>query len=58
MQKFGISPKDTREIELTKKSLVDLTLDMPTISRTRIHRFLHTIFISIEESIAPENKVH
>ena len=58
MQKFGISPKDTREIELTKKSLVDLTLDMSTISRTRIHRFLHTIFISIEESIAPENKVH
>lgn len=58
MQKFGISSKDTREIELTKKSLVDLTLDMPTISRTRIHRFLHTIFISIEESIVPEIKVH
>ena len=48
MQKFGISTKDTREIELTKKSLTDLTLDVSTISRTRIHRFLRTTFISIE----------
>jgi hypothetical protein len=58
MQKFGISTKDTREIELTKKGLVELTLDMPTISRTRIHRFLRTIFNSIEKLITLEVKLH
>ncbi len=58
MQKFGISTKDTREIELTKKGLVELTLDMPTISRTRIHRFLRTIFTSIEKLITVEAKIY
>ena len=57
MQKFGISTKDTREIELTKKSLADLALNMSTISRTRIHRFLRTTFISIEKLILLEAKI-
>lgn len=56
MQKFGISTKDAREIELTKKSLADLTLNMSTISRTRIYRFLRTTFISIEKLMPLEDK--
>ena len=58
MQKFGISTKDTREIELTKKSLADLTLNVSTISRTRIYRFLRTTFISIEKLIPLEAKIY
>ena len=58
MQKFGISTKDAREIELTKKSLADLALNMSTISRTRIYRFLRTIFISIEKLIPLEAKIY
>ena len=58
MQKFGISTKDAREIELTKKSLADLALNMSTISRTRIYRFLRTTFISIEKLIPLEAKIY
>jgi hypothetical protein len=58
MQKFGISTKDAREIELTKKSLTDLALNMPTISRTRIYRFLRTTFISIEKLIPFDAKIY
>ena len=58
MQKFGISTKDAREIELTKKSLLELTLDMSTISRTRIHRFLRTTFIRMEELIPFVTKIY
>ena len=57
MQKFGISTKDAREVELTKKSLADLALNMSTISRTRIYRFLRTTFISIEKLMPLEDKI-
>ena len=57
MQKFGISTKEAREIELTKKSLADLALNMSTISRTRIYRFLRKTFISLEKLIPLEAKI-
>lgn len=58
MQKFGISTEDAREIELTKKSLAYLALNMSTISRTRIYRFLRATFISIEKLIPLEAKIY
>lgn len=58
MQKFGISTNDAREIELTKNSLADLTLNMSTISRTRIYRFLRATFIGIEKLMPLEAKIY